>query len=159
MLSRKHLHAIWEKTKSDDIEDMPPEDQRISGIMREHQSEFFNQFEFADLTYDHEYDPDTEVNPFLHIAIHTIIESQLENRDPPAAVQFYNAMRKRKYSHHDAIHILGAVLAPLLSGTLQKKGAFDTERYTALLKKYKNHHPEKILDLLEDEPLLKGIFP
>jgi hypothetical protein len=68
-------------------------------------------------------------------------------------------MRKRKCSHHDAIHILGAVLIPLLSVTLQKKGAFDTERYTALLKKYKNHRPEKILDLLEDEPLLKGIFP
>jgi PHD/YefM family antitoxin component YafN of YafNO toxin-antitoxin module len=159
VLSRKHLHAIWEKTKIDDIEDMPPEDQRICRIMREHQREFFNQFEFADLTYDHEYDPDTEVNPFLHIAIHTIIESQLENRDPPEVLQFYNAMRKRKCSHHDAIHILGAVLAPLLFGTFQEKGAFDTDRYTALLKKYKNRHPEKIIGLLEDEPLLNGIFP
>jgi PHD/YefM family antitoxin component YafN of YafNO toxin-antitoxin module len=154
VLSRKHLHAVWEKAKTGDIQDLAPEDQRTARIMLEHQSEFFDQFEFADLTYDHEYDPDTEVNPFLHIAIHTIVEDQLENRDPPEVFRFYEAMRKRKCSHHDAVHITGAILSPLLFGLLRNRTAFDPERYIALLKKYKNHRPEKIIDLLEDEPLL-----
>jgi PHD/YefM family antitoxin component YafN of YafNO toxin-antitoxin module len=159
VLRRKHLHVIWEKAKTGDIEDLPFDDQRIALIMQEHRDEFFNQFEFADLTYDHEYNPDSEVNPFLHIAIHTIVETQLENRDPPEVVQFYNAMRKKKYSHHDAIHLVGSILAPMIFGVLQKGSNFNGELYAALLKKYKNRRPEKIMNLLEDEPLLKDVFP
>ena len=31
---------------------------------------------------------------------------------------------------------------------------FDTELYRKLLKKYKTRNPEKLMDLLEDDPLL-----
>ena len=50
-----------------------------------------------------------DVNPFLHITIHTVIENQLEARDPIEVLQFYNAMRKKKCSHHDTIHLIGAI--------------------------------------------------
>ena len=122
--------------------------------MRSHAAEFTNQFEFADLTYDHEYDPDREVNPFLHIYIHSVVETQLDTADPIEATQFYNAMRRKKCSHHDALHLIGAILAPLIFDVLLSAREFDLQTYRALLKKYKTRSPQKIGELLENEPLL-----
>jgi hypothetical protein len=149
----EHLHKIWGKAKNNDLADLNDEEKRYARIMQEHSDEFFNQFEFADLTYDHEYDPATETNPFLHIALHATAEVQLENRDPIEALQFYNAMLKRKCSRHDALHLISAIQVPLIFDVLKNKKPFDLGTYRYLLKKYKSRNPEKILDLLEDDPV------
>ena len=152
-LHRGHMHDIWEKAKSDEMEDLDPEERRLAGIMLAHEEEFFNAFEFSDLTEEMDFDPDTDMNPFLHIAIHSVVETQLGNKDPLEAFQFYNAMRKKKCAHHDAIHLIGAILAPMIFGGLKHKVQFDRDTYKALLKKYKTRKPEKIMDLLNDEPV------
>jgi Plasmid pRiA4b ORF-3-like protein/Domain of unknown function (DUF1841) len=152
--SRQEMYELWQKAKANDIEDLEPEPFRLAKIMQAHETEFANQFEFADLTYDHEYDPDREVNPFLHIYIHSVAETQLDTADPIEVTQFYNAMRRKKCSHHDALHLIGAVLAPLLYEVLLSVREFDLETYRALLRKYKTRNPEKIANLLENEPLL-----
>jgi hypothetical protein len=108
----------------------------------------------ADLTYDHEYDPDTEFDPFLHVTIHSTVQAQLEQKDPIEAVQFYNAMRKKKYSHHDAIHLVGQILICLIFDVMKYKRPFDLEAYRKLLKKYKTRDPEKLMNSLENDPLL-----
>ena len=156
---RERMHELWEKAKNNDLEDLDPEERHIAGIMLDHQDEFFNQFEYADLTHDHEYDPDSEVNPFLHIYIHSAIETQLENKDPIEAFQFYNAMRNKKCSHHDVLHLIGAVFAPLMFNVLKNKRPFDLDTYIYLLKKYKTRKPEKLMDLLDNEPLLVDFSP
>lgn len=148
---RGHMHDIWEKAKSDELDDLDPEQRRLAGIMLAHEEEFFNAFEFADLTAEMDFNPDTDVNPFLHIAIHSVVETQLEERDPIEAFQFYNAMRKKKCSHHDAIHLIGAILAPMIFGGLMHKVQFDLDTYKTMLKKYKTRKPEKIMDLLEND--------
>jgi len=79
--------------------------------MLEHKDEYFNEFEMADLTYDYDYDPDTEQNPFLHIIFHVVVENQLADKDPIEVFQFYNSMRKKKYPRHDTIHLIGAMRA------------------------------------------------
>jgi hypothetical protein len=153
------MHELWEKAKNNDLEDLDPEERHIARIMLDHQDEFFNQFEYADLTHDHEYDPDSEVNPFLHIYIHSAIETQLENKDPIEAFQFYNAMRNKKCSQHDVLHLIGAVFAPLMFNVLKNKRPFDLDTYIYLLKKYKTRKPEKLMDLLDNEPLLVDFSP
>ncbi len=153
-VSRKDMYDLWEKAKAGDFEDLSDEQERIARIMLEHQDEFYNQFEFADLTYDHEYDPDSEYNPFLHIVIHSTVEAQLEQKDPIEAFQFYNAIRKKKYSHHDAIHFIGQILVCLIFDVMKYKSPFDLETYRKLLKKYKTRNPEKLMDSLENDPLL-----
>ena len=114
-----------------------------------HKDEFFNVFEFADVVSEREFDPDTDVNPFLHITIHTVIEKQLAVRDPIEAFQFYNAMRNKKCSHHDTIHLIGAILVPLMFDTMKNKAPFDNDRYVSMLKKYKSRNPDKIWALLD----------
>jgi len=118
--------------------------------MLEHE-EFHNQFEIADVLSEHEYDPDEETNPFLRVTMHAIAETQLENRDPIEVYQFYNAMRKKKASHHDAVHLMGVVLVPLIWETLREQRAFDLEEYRSRLKNFKYVKPEKIFDLIEKE--------
>lgn len=153
VLHRKQMHDIWEKAKAFDLEDLDAEEKRIAKIMLDHEDEFFNEFEFADVTADHEYDPDTETNPFLHISIHSAVENQLESKDPIEALQFHNAMRQKDCSHHDTLHLMGAILIPFMFHSLKNNVPFDLDSYKKLLKKYKSRKPDRIPNLLESEPL------
>jgi hypothetical protein len=153
-VSRTEMYDLWERAKEGDFEGLTDEEERIAKIMLDHQDEFYNQFEFADLTYDHEYDPETEYDPFLHVTIHSTVQAQLEQKDPIEVVQFYNAMRKKKYSHHDAIHLVGQILICLIFDVINYQKPFDLDTYRKLLKKYKTRNPEKLMDSLETDPLL-----
>jgi hypothetical protein len=152
--SRIQMSTIWGKAKERDFEGLDDEAQRIAKIMVAHEDELYRQFEHADLTYDPGSNPDTGYDPFLHITIHSIVEAQLEDNDPLEAVQFFNAMRQKKYSRHDSIHLVGQVLTCLIFEILEHQKPFDLETYRKLLSKYKSRNPEKLMDLLEDEPLL-----
>jgi hypothetical protein len=149
-LTGERNRVVWEIAKTGDLSRLSPEDKKLAEIMLEHE-EFHNQFEIADVLSQHEYDPDEETNPFLHVTMHAIAETQLENRDPIEVYQFYNAMRKKKASHHDALHLIGVVLAPLIWKTLREQRAFDLEEYRSRLKKLKYMKPGKIFDLIEKE--------
>jgi hypothetical protein len=51
--------------------------------------------------------------------------------------------------HHDTIHLIGAILVPLMYDTLKNKTTFDNDRYVSVLKKYKSRNPDKIWSLLD----------
>ncbi len=153
-VTRERMYELWGRAKERDFEELDGEELRIAEAMVDHEDEFYNQMEFADLTYDHEYDPDTEYNPFMHIVIHSTIEAQLEQKEPLEAYQFYNTMRRKKYSHHDTIHFIGQILVCLIFDVMKHKRPFNNELYCKLLKKYKNRNPEKLMDQLENDPLL-----
>jgi len=157
-LTREHTHEIWQIAKSGELDILTGEDRRYAEAMLEHKDEYFNEFEMADLTYDYQYDPDTEENPFLHITFHVVVENQLADKDPIEVLQFYNSMRKKKYPHHDTIHLIGAILAPFVFGTLQNKTPADMKKYRSILKKYKDRKPERIWALLEKDSDLDSVF-
>ncbi len=149
-LTGERNRVVWEIAKTRDLSGLSAEDKKLAEIMLDHE-EFHNQFEIADVLGDHEYDPDKETNPFLHVTMHAIAETQLENRDPIEVYQFYNAMRKKKASHHDAVHLIVVVLAPLIWETLREQRAFDVGEYRSRLKRFKYMKPGKIFDLIEKE--------
>jgi hypothetical protein len=78
-----------------------------------------------------------------------VVENQLAAKDPIEVFQFYNAMRKKKCSHHDTIHLIGAILVPLMCDTMKHQKPFDNDRYVSLLKKDKSRKPDKIWKLLD----------
>jgi hypothetical protein len=153
ILHREHMHDIWEKAKAGELEDLDAEEKHLAKIILDHKDEFINEFKFADMKADHEYDPETETNAFLHVSIHSVVENQLESKYPIEAFQFYNAMRKNKCSHHDTLHLIGLILIPFMLHTLQDNIPFDLDSYMKLLKKYKTRKPDRIPELLESEPL------
>jgi len=148
--NHEYLHAIWQVAQAGDQESLPEEDRFLVSIMLEHE-EYHNQFEISDLLHDHKYDVESEVNPFLHIIFHQIIENQLQSKEPIEAFQFYNAMKKRKISRHEAIHCIGAILSCLLYDVFEGIAAFDLEKYKSLLRRYKDKRPDKIMSSLDTE--------
>jgi hypothetical protein len=149
-INRKHFYDIWKKAQSGELQGLTEEEQRLGKIMLDHSDEYFNQFEFADALADHEYDPETEVNPFLHVILHTVAEKQVEDRDPIEAFQFYNAMLRNKCSRHEAIHLLNIILVKFIFQILKEKKPFPLESYRKILKEYKSRNPKKINQLVED---------
>ena len=152
--SHTEMTEIWLKAKDRDFEGLDDEKLRIAKIMVEHEDDLSKQFEYAHLNYDPDQDPDTEYDPFLHITIHAIVEAQLELADPIEVVQFFNAMRQKKYDRHDAIHLVGQILIYLVFEMSEYQKPFDLDTYRKLLDKYKSCDPEALTDLLENEPLL-----
>jgi hypothetical protein len=149
-INRKHFHDIWKKAQKEELYDLNEEEQRLGKIMLDHSDEYFNQFEFADALADHEYNPESEVNPFLHVILHAIAEKQIQDRNPIEAFQFYNAMLRKKCSRHEAIHLLNIILTRFIFQILKEKKPFPLEGYRKILKDYKSRKPEKIDQLLEN---------
>ncbi|MCJ7641335.1 MAG: DUF1841 family protein [Desulfobacterales bacterium] len=151
-LNRENLHRIWCCARDGKLEDLTEKEQRLGKIMLQHSEEYFNQFEFADVVADREFDPESEVNPFLRVVLHAVTEKQLEDRDPIEAFQFYNAMVRNKCTRHEAIHLLMAILIRFLFPMLKTKSTFPLNRNCELLKKNKSRKPDRIIGLLENEP-------
>ena len=148
--NREHFHWIWKIAQAGDLETLSEEDMCLAKIMLEHE-EYHNQFEIADHLSEHEFDAETETDPFLHIVLHQVVENQLEARDPIEVYQFLNAMRKKKISRHEVIHFISSIITVLIYTCLKEKKKFDLERYKYLLKKYKNKNPDKLPGLLESD--------
>lgn len=151
-INRKHFHEIWKKAQSGDLQGLTDEEQRLGKIMLDHSDEYFNQFEFADALANHEYDPETGVNPFLHVTLHAVAEKQVQDRNPIEAFQFYNAMLRNKCSRHEAIHLLNIILVKFIFQILKENKPFPLESYRKMLKEYKSRNPKKINRLVEDIP-------
>jgi len=149
-INRKHFHEIWKKAQSGELQGLTEEEQRLGKIMLDHSDEYFNQFEFADALADHEYNPETEANPFLHVTLHAIAEKQVQDRNPIEAFQFYNAMLRNKCSRHEAIHLLNIILVKFIFQILKEKKPSPLESYCKILKEYKSRNPKKINRLVED---------
>ena len=152
--NRQHLYTLWGRAKEGNFDGLTDDEERFARIMLDHRDEFYNQFEYTGLAYDQENDSEAEFDPFLHVGIHAAVEAQLELRDPVEAFQFYNALRNKKYPHHDAVHFIGQILIYLIFDVIEDEQPFDLETYRKLLKKYKTRNPEKLMDSLESDPLL-----
>lgn len=150
--NREYLYSIWRKAQDGKLDGLNDEERQLAKIMLDHSDEYFNQFEFADVLADHEFDPKSEGNPFVHVALHALLENQLKDHEPIEALQFYNAMLKNRCSAHEAIHLLMAILLKFLFPVFKKRGRFDLNGYRKLLRIYKLRKPDKILALLESEP-------
>ncbi len=150
--NRQHLYNIWRRAQDGQLDGLAEEERRLAEVMLAHSDEYFNQFEFADVLTDHKFNPEGEVNPFMHVALHALLEKQLKDHEPVEALQFYNAMLRNRCKAHEAIHLLMAILLKFLFPILTKRGRFDLDGYRKLLKIYKTRKPDKIAAFLESEP-------
>lgn len=148
----EHLYSIWRKAQDGQLDRLSEEERQLAEIMLAHSDEYFNQFEFADVLADRDFNPESEVNPFMHVALHALLEKQVKDHEPIEALQFYNAMLKNKCSAHEAIHLLMAVLLKFLFPIFKKRSRFDVDGYRKFLRIYKTRKPDKIMPLLESEP-------
>ncbi len=140
--NRKIFFEIWQKLKKN--ESLTEEEELIGKIMRDH-PEFHYTWEFADLLDDVEYDVNSEVNPYLHISIHSIIEKQISTKNPKETLQPLKLLQNLGLSRYDAIHEIGTALSDELFEVLKQQKPFNNENYIKRLEKLvqnvrKNNH-------------------
>ena len=146
-IHRKNLHRIWTKATSGELNS---DDKKIAEIMMEHE-EFHDQFDIANELLDHEYDPNTEVNPFVHIDVHLAVEDQLESGEPVETEIFIETMEAKGINRHEAIHCVGMILTRMAYEAIQKLDYFDLYKYKELLDKLKDVEPSEMEVELEME--------
>jgi hypothetical protein len=150
--NRKNFHDIWQRAQAGQLDGLSEEERQLAEIMLAHSDEYSNQFEFADILADREFNPESEVNPFMHVTLHAVLEKQVKDHEPIEALQFYNAMLRNKCTAHEAIHLLMGILLKFLFPIFKKRSTFDLDGYRKLLKRYKTRKPDKIIALLASEP-------
>jgi hypothetical protein len=99
--TRLQMFDIWNRMKLG--EPLEGEEKIIGELMQLH-TEFHDTWERIEELADYEYNPETDVNPFLHISIDSIIVNQVNQKSPPEVEQAYNRLRKKGLGHLDTIH-------------------------------------------------------
>ncbi len=130
VVSREHFHFIWNAINSGD--ELEGEDKVIGELMQQH-PEFYDDWNSTDFGY--KYDPESEVNPFLHISLDAIVVNQLNNNDPKQTRITYNKLRREGDSHLDAVHKIAAVLVDEIWNIMRCGREFDERRYVRKLKR------------------------
>lgn len=74
------------------------------------------------------------VNPFIHTALHVLIEKQLREKSPPETVETLGALIQRGVERHEAIHAIAVVYAELYFTSFRRGQHFEETAYVELLK-------------------------
>lgn len=126
-MSREDLIDIWEKSKVD-VNSLSESQRLMAFIMEEHE-EYREYWENFDKYRDYEFDPETEVNPFLHVTIHHIIETQIRRATPPQIERIFQSLKDIGKERNDAIHLMGTVLVTHLFDSMKEEKPFDELAY------------------------------
>jgi hypothetical protein len=72
-------------------------------------------------------------SPQMHLALHEIVATQLFDDEPPETWQTARRLTASGYERHEALHMLGSVVAKEIFEALQRGRAYDQERYRVAL--------------------------
>jgi predicted secreted Zn-dependent protease len=75
------------------------------------------------------------VNPILHISMHSVIENQLEQNNPPEVQKALDDLLKRGVSRHEAIHAIAYEFNMELFPVLKHSRSFNNNAYKRRLEK------------------------
>jgi Domain of unknown function (DUF1841) len=132
-ISRATYAEIWRRGLAN--EEITGEDAAFFEAMQQH-PEYAEYFERAQELADREV-VINGVNPYLHIAMHTVIEKQVADRDPPESDQALFRLTRAGIDRHEAIHRIAYVFTQSFWEVLQKNTPFDIESYRRRLRAIK----------------------
>lgn len=132
-LTRMRMGLIWKSYKESLSAGLNAEDRKLAEIMNEH-PEYYHAWEFANEYADGEI-TEGQVNPFMHISMHQVVENQLFLKDPSEVTDFYNEQLAKGISRHDIIHKIAAALSNEMFEMLKTGRMFDKGKYLNELKK------------------------
>jgi len=109
------------------------EDSLIADAMNLH-PELDSLWELGELSATPQEVNGTVVNPFIHTALHVLIEKQLANESPPEVVDALKALLQRGVDRHETVHAIASVYAELYFTTFRRGQSFEETTYVELLK-------------------------
>lgn len=135
-ISRDDLRDLWLRAKGGGL--LAGEEAILARMMQEH-IEYHKVWEKLDEIGGEELVVDG-VNPILHISMHSIIENQLEQKDPPEARKALDGLLKRGASRHEAIHAIAYEFNMELFPVLKHSRTFNDRAYQRRLEKIARGH-------------------
>jgi len=76
---------------------------------------------------------DPRYNPYLHDAIHEIVENQIREGKPKETKETLDRLMNLGYTRHEAIHKIGAVVVDNIYNVLKKKQEFNEKGFAKKL--------------------------
>ena len=114
-LTRKRLRLLWQQANLGGT--FSGEDAHFVQAMRDH-PEYADLWGHLDELSDEQIERDG-TNPIMHVNIHTTIENQIADGDPPITGKTVQALMRQGLSRHEAVHRVGAVLTEEIWHILQ----------------------------------------
>ena len=130
--NRKEIHRIWVSTKRG--ETLPGQQKRLGQILLDH-PQYHNFWEFADVLGDTEVTDDAGVNPFLHVALHQVVENQIGDGDLPEAEEAAARLLRKGLSRDEVVHRIANPLTKQIFRMLKFGAPFNRAQYVKELRK------------------------
>ncbi len=130
-INREHMHELW-RMRDQGVSELSADQSRLLEAMREH-PEFYPLWERLPYLPKGEFLVG-EMNPFVHVVMHAIVENQYGASDPPEVVAALDSLVKAGFTRHRAVHAIGNVFTVELFDVLQSRSPFNPLRYQGRLK-------------------------
>ncbi|HHN74624.1 MAG TPA: DUF1841 family protein [Acidobacteria bacterium] len=115
---RRAVREVWARRR--EKERMTPGEREVVAELERHE-------EFREFWEGRE--PDEDLNPFLHVQLHQVLEAQLRQGEPPEVAAALERLVAGGRERHDAEHEVMRVLLLAIGGVAQGSGKFDRDRY------------------------------
>ncbi|MBI1823511.1 MAG: DUF1841 family protein [Nitrospirae bacterium] len=109
------------------------EEALIAEIMSQH-PEFIPIWELGDLSASPQEINGEIVNPFVHTALHLVMEKQIEINKPEEVVEVVNTFLKNGIDRHKVIHQVGGIYAEIYFSSLRRGQMFEEFSYIEIIK-------------------------
>jgi hypothetical protein len=124
--SRQHFYNLWQLAK---VGHAPTEgeDALLVQVMREH-PEYYDTWAHA-IEFGQELIPAGGVDPFMHALIHSVVENQIAQNNPPETRAVVEYKTSRNIPRHDVIHEIGNEVAKVIWTVLRDNKPADNNAY------------------------------
>ncbi|MFH0793348.1 MAG: DUF1841 family protein [bacterium] len=129
--SRDPYIKIWRRLQNGEPLDST-EDALAAEVMKAH-TEFHAIWNSPDDYRDYDFYAAEEPNPFLHVALHVTIETQLRTGDPPSTRRYAEKRLAQGADAHQVAHELGEVLVGEIIKVMRSGKPFNRVRYDKAL--------------------------
>ncbi|MDQ7008111.1 MAG: DUF1841 family protein [Acidobacteriota bacterium] len=121
---RRAVREVW--ARRHEKEHMSPGEREVAEQLERHE-------EFREYWEGRE--PDEHLNPFLHVQLHQVLETQARQGDPPEVARALERLVAQGRDRHEAEHEVLRVLLLAIQNVAQAAGPFDREGYVRNLER------------------------
>ncbi len=124
-LSHERIYSLWQLAKLGGA--LEGDDARLVQAMRDH-PEYHDVWEHL-TEFEQEQVVVNDVNPLLHVMMHSVVETQAAKNEPPQVRAALKYKTSRGTSRHDAVHEIANVFVQFLWVVLHDRKPFDNAGY------------------------------
>ncbi|MBI3805778.1 MAG: DUF1841 family protein [Nitrospirae bacterium] len=131
--NRARFFEIWKKAKEN--QPIEGEEALFAEIMLEHR-EHHSLFDLGEGAFNIDFAARRQTNPFLHTALHAMVEQQIRSHQPVEVEQALLSLLSRGESRHEALHRIGGLLAQTIHEAVTQNKSIDEARYLSGLREF-----------------------